>query len=129
MKKGPRGEGNSDNVNRIVCEHDYPVVSALNIKTRSTYTGKYPVHKSQTVRCHENTAKGLNRQLIGQSSDPSQNIALPPPPPTKEMSRSGDTINTLESRMDNRGGGRADNSVKIVTVFHFMTSINLVTNM
>ena len=83
VKKGPRGEENSDNVNRIVCEHDYPVVSALNLKTCSTYTGKYPVHKSQTVGCHENTAKGLNRQLIGSSSDPSQNIASPIPPSHK----------------------------------------------
>ena len=104
VRKGPRGEENSANVNSIVCKHDYPVVSALNVKTRSTCAGKYPVHKSQTVGCDENTAQGLDRQLIGPFTDPSHNIASPPSP-TKEMSRSGDTINTLEPTMNNRGGG------------------------
>ena len=110
VNKVPRGEENSDNVNRIVCEHEHLVVSALNVKTRSTYTGEYQVHKSQTVVCDENTAKGLNRQLIGPSTNPSRNITSPSLP-TKEMSRSGDTINTLESRIEKSGGGIADNSV------------------
>ena len=105
VRKGPTGEENSANVNSIVCKHDYPVVSALNVKPCNAYADKYTVHKSQTVPCDENTAQGLDRQLIGPSTDPSHNIVAPPSP-TKEMSRSGDKINTLEP-----GGGRADNSV------------------
>ena len=123
-------ERNSKNVHKTVLEHDYTVVSIKPDKSVSTqmHIGEYSVHKSQTLACDENAVK-LNRQLIDPSTIPSQNI-VSPPHVTKEVASFSDTMNTLESRINNRGGGRMTiMSMKIVSVSHFLTPINIVINM
>ena len=108
VKKGPRGGENTDFVNKGLQGHGHPVANALNAKEHSIHTARYPVQESQNTERYESTKEAT---IICPFEKPQSKHCLLSPLTTKEVSWSGNALDTSKLTPDNKCGVNRDNSV------------------